>query len=184
MVKRARVPTLGEGHRGTSQKKFCRRRAEYPFGERGFKHRTQRVRVVKTVFLQNGFFVPYQKQVVLTKNGENDDLHSTHKNKGCAPQSPETDKNDENGGCPSDKTTVCKKHRFRHPEELFFPHRVPGRELSEFLSAYHLCDNAYSLSFSQKSPSLPQNSVRLSEFSSPKHYSRNSIPPVSYFAPS
>ena len=21
-----------------------------------------------------------------------------------------------NGGCPSDKTTVCQKHRFRHPE--------------------------------------------------------------------
>ena len=34
--------------------------------------------------------------------------------------------------------------------------------------------------FSQNSPSLPQNSVRLSEFSSPKQYSRNSIPPVSY----
>ena len=39
------------------------------------------VRVVKTVFLENGVFVPYRKQVVLTKNGENDDLHSTHKNK-------------------------------------------------------------------------------------------------------
>ena len=34
--------------------------------------------------------------------------------------------------------------------------------------------------FSQKSPSLPRNSVRLSEFSSPKQYSRNSVPPVSY----
>ena len=33
--------------------------------------------------------------------------------------------------------------------------------------------------FSQNSPSLPQNSVRLSEFSSPKQYCRNSIPPVS-----
>ena len=37
-------------------------------------------RVVKTVFLENGVFVPYRKQVVLTKNVENDDLHSTHKN--------------------------------------------------------------------------------------------------------
>ena len=27
--------------------------------------------------------------------------------RGCAPQTPETDKNDENGRCPSDKTTVC-----------------------------------------------------------------------------
>ena len=48
--------------------------------------------------------------------------------------------------------------------EIFGPHRVPGRELSEFLSAYYLCAKA-------NSPSLPQNSVRLSEFSSPKQYS-------------
>ena len=32
----------------------------------------------------------------------------------------------------------------------------------------------------QNSPSLPQKPVRLSEFSSPKQYSRNSTPPVSY----
>ena len=35
--------------------------------------------------------------------------------------------------------------------------------------------------FSQNSPSLPANSMRLSEFSSPKQYSWNSSPPVSYF---
>ena len=64
--------------------------------------------------------------------------------------------------------------------ELFCPHRVPGRELSEFLSAYYLCDKAISPSFSQNSPSLPQSSVRLSEFSSPKQYSRNSVPPISH----
>ena len=57
-----------------------------------------------------------------------------------------------------------------------------GSELSEFLfSAYYLCAKA-TPSVSQNSPSLPQNSVRLSEFSSPKQYSRNSIPPVSYSA--
>ena len=61
-----------------------------------------------------------------------------------------------------------------------WPHQVPGRELSEFLSAYYLWAKANSPSFSQNSPSLPQNSVRLSEFSSPKQYSQNSIPPVSY----
>ena len=61
----------------------------------------------------------------------------------------------------------------------FFGPRVPGRELSEFLSAYYLCTKANSPSFSQNSPSLLQNSVRLSEFSPPKQYSRNSIPPVS-----
>ena len=64
--------------------------------------------------------------------------------------------------------------------EFFCPHRVLGRELSEFLSASYLCDKANSPSFSQNSPSLPQNSVRLSEFPSPKQHSRNSIPPVSY----
>ena len=39
------------------------------------------------------------------------------KRRGCAPQSPETDENDENGGCPSDKTRVCQKQGFRHPEK-------------------------------------------------------------------
>ena len=49
------------------------------------------VRVVKTVFLENGVFVPCRKQVVLTKNGENDDLYSTHKNKRFCSSGPETD---------------------------------------------------------------------------------------------
>ena len=68
--------------------------------------------------------------------------------------------------------------RFQNEElsEFFGPHRVPGREISEFLSASYLCDKTKSPSFSQNSPSLPQNSVRLSEFSSLKQYSRNSIP--------
>ena len=38
------------------------------------------------------------------------------KTRGCAPQSPETNGNDENGRCPSDKTRVCQKQGFRHPE--------------------------------------------------------------------
>ena len=63
--------------------------------------------------------------------------------------------------------------------EFFRPHWLPGSELSEFLSAYNLCAKANSPSSSQNSPSLPRNSVRLSEFSSPKQCSRNSIPPVS-----
>ena len=42
--------------------------------------------------------------------------------------------------------------------EFFGPHRVPGRELSEFLSAYYLCAKANSPSFSQNSPSFSQNS--------------------------
>ena len=39
------------------------------------------------------------------------------KTRGCAPQSPETD---ENGGCPSDKTRVCQKQGFRHPDFRHF----------------------------------------------------------------
>ena len=43
--------------------------------------------------------------------------------------------------------------------EFLGPHRVPGGELSELLSAYYLCAKANSPRFSQNSPSLPQNSV-------------------------
>ena len=39
--------------------------------------------------------------------------------------------------------------------EFFGPHRVPGRELGEFLSAFYLCAKANSPSFFQSSPSLP-----------------------------
>ena len=46
--------------------------------------------------------------------------------------------------------------------ESFCPHRIPGRELGEFLSAYYWCAEAHSPSFSKNSPSLPQNSVRVS----------------------
>ena len=69
------------------------------------------------------------------------------------------------------------EHGFKHRSQwdFFCAHRVPGRELSEFLSAFYLCAKANSLSFSQNSPSLPQSPVRLSEFSSPKQYSQNSI---------
>ena len=63
--------------------------------------------------------------------------------------------------------------------EFLASHRVPGKELSEFLSAYYLWGKANSPSFSQNSPSLPPNSVRLREFSSLKQCSRNSTPPVS-----
>ena len=43
--------------------------------------------------------------------------------------------------------------------QFLVPHRVPGRELNEFLSAYYLCANADSPSFSQNLPSLSQDSV-------------------------
>ena len=44
-------------------------------------------------------------------------------------------------------------------------------------SSQYWCTNANSPSLSQNSPSLPK---KLSEFSLPKQYSRNSIPPISY----
>ena len=43
--------------------------------------------------------------------------------------------------------------------EFSYPHRVPGRELSEFPLAYCWCAKANSPSFSQNSPSLAQNSA-------------------------
>ena len=43
--------------------------------------------------------------------------------------------------------------------EFFGPHRAPGRELSEFLSAYYLCAKGNSPNSPLNSPSLPQNSV-------------------------
>ena len=65
-------------------------------------------RVVKMVFLGNGVFVPCQKQVVLTKNGENDDLHSTKKIRGCAPQTPETDEMTNMAGVPQTNHHLLK----------------------------------------------------------------------------
>ena len=54
-----------------------------------------------------------------------------------------------------------RRARFQTPSSVRFfgPHRAPGRELSEFLSAYYLCTKANSPSLSQNSPSLAQNSV-------------------------
>ena len=43
-------------------------------------------------------------------------LHSTHKTRGLAPQTPEINENDENGRCHSRKRTVYLKHRFDSPE--------------------------------------------------------------------
>ena len=55
-------------------------------------------------------------------------------------------------------------------------HRVPGRELSEFISAYFLCAKSELTEFLAE---LTEFAAELSEFSLPKQYSRNSIPPVS-----
>ena len=57
------------------------------------------IRVVETVVLENGLFVPCQRQVVSTKIGEILIVHSTHRNKGLYSSNPEIDENDENGGC-------------------------------------------------------------------------------------
>ena len=65
---------------------------------------------VKTVFLENGAFGPYRTQVVRRKVAKMTIYILPTKTRGCRPQSPETDGNDENGGCPSDKATVCENH--------------------------------------------------------------------------
>ena len=70
-------------------------------------------RVVETVVLENGRFVPCRKQPVLTKTGETSDIaFHPPKTRDFAPQTPEIDENDEHGGCHPDKMTVCQKHRF------------------------------------------------------------------------
>ena len=48
-----------------------------------------------------------------------------------------------------------RRARLQTPNSVSFgPHRVPGRELSEFLPVYHLCAKANSPSFLQNSPSF------------------------------
>ena len=75
------------------------------------------IRVVETVVLENGRFAPCRKQVVLTKIGENSDVALyPPKTRDFAPQAPEIDENDENGGCHPGKMTVCQKHCFDNPD--------------------------------------------------------------------
>ena len=61
------------------------------------------------------------------------------------------------------RVNIRQNHPFGKPPFCqppnFGPHRVPGRELSEFLSAYYMCAKVSSVNFSQNSPSLLQNSV-------------------------
>ena len=71
---------------------------------------------MKTVFLENGVFVLLKTGGFSEKMAKMTTYILPTKTRGCAPQTPETDENDENGGCPSDKTIVCQKHRCRHPE--------------------------------------------------------------------
>ena len=54
------------------------------------------LRVVETVVLGNHVFGPCRRR-------------------GPAPQTPEIDENDQNGGCHLGKITVCQKHRFDNP---------------------------------------------------------------------
>ena len=66
--------------------------------------------------------------------------------------------------------------------EFVCPHRVLGRELSGFRSAYYLnfvCQSEVTEFFAE----LTEFGAELSKFSLPKQYSRNSIPPVSHSVP-
>ena len=61
--------------------------------------------------------------------------------------------------------------------EFFGSHRVPGRELSEFLSPCYLCAKSeLTIEFLELTKCAAE--LSLSEFSLMKQYSRNSIPPV------
>ena len=75
--------------------------------------------------------------------------------------------------CESPRNATANKHealcntplnsetgRIRFRRVLFQTPNAVGRKLSELLPAYCLCAKANSPSFSQNSPSLPQNSVR------------------------
>ena len=62
--------------------------------------------------------------------------------------------------------------------EIFSPHRAPGRELSELLSAYDVCVRLSELT--ESFAELTEFAAELSEFCLPRQCSWNSIPPISY----
>ena len=76
-----------------------------------------------------------------------------------------------------DRPNTASESTFSNTElsELFGPHRVLGRELSEFLSGYWLCAKSNLPSFFAE---LTELAAELTELSLPKQYSRNSIPPI------
>ena len=78
-----------------------------------------------------------------------------------------------------------RRVRFQHRTQcVFLPSPSSGQRTQWVpLSLLFVCQSELT-EFSPNSPSLPQNSVRLSEFSSLKQYSRNSIPPVSFLSTS
>ena len=101
------------------------------FGQ--FPRSTASLRVVKTVVLGNGSFVPYRKQGISTKTAKMTSLHFTHKNKGFAPQNPENDEIDENDRCHSSKTMVNRKQGFLgNGRNTFSRVLFRRRELTEF----------------------------------------------------
>ena len=70
--------------------------------------------------------------MVLTKNGEMRIYILPTKTS----SDPETDDNDENGGCHSGKTTICQKHRFRHPDKKGGPTQNNNRQESEGVGSF------------------------------------------------
>ena len=67
------------------------------------------------VFAKRGL-CPLPKTTALTKTTNMTNGHCVHENKGFAPQTPENDENDRNGGCHARKDPVCQKPGFRTPE--------------------------------------------------------------------
>ena len=92
-------------------------------------------------------------------------------------------RNSSRSSCPPSETGRIRfrRVRFQTPNSVSFSGLTEFRganSVSSFQPINCVSKRTHRV-FSQNSPSLTQNSVRLSEFSPPKQYSRNSIPPVS-----
>ena len=75
-----------------------------------------KMKVAETVGLENSRFVPSQKQVVLTKIGENSVSAFSSQKQGIC--SSNTGNRRKNGGCHPGKMTVCQKQRFDNPDKI------------------------------------------------------------------
>ena len=86
----------------------------------GIRHENGQVfdfRVVETVVLENGRLPPVENRWFDENWRKLWYCILTTKTRDFAPQTLEIDENDENGGCPPGKMTVCQKHCFDNPDD-------------------------------------------------------------------
>ena len=139
-------PRIGPLSLSLPRPEESRRRAEYGFGEYTFKHRTQWVFSQKTV--------PGRVRVKFTQNRGHE--KATKKPRKSNEKGPNTVFLDRRGPRKSHEKVTSKNATSNEKSSDFCPHRVSGKELSEFLSAYYLFAEANSPSFSRNSPRLPK----------------------------